>query len=398
MSNWPSRTLEDVCEDLTVGHVGSMASQYVPTGIPFLRSQNVRVGRLDLANLKYIPQGFHQQLRNSQLYSGDIVIVRTGEPGAAALIPEGVGELNCSDLVIARPARMVDPRFLCYAINTTAARYISAHLVGAVQQHFNVGAARKIRLAIPPLGVQQAIAGALGALDDKIAVNDRISALHERILAARFQELQIDVEPEQVSSIPASELIEFNPRLSAPRSANAVYLEMSAVPTDSALVREWSRREPKSGTRFANGDTVMARITPCLENGKVAFIDFMAPYEIGVGSTEFIVLRARSGTPIHLPYFLARSPRFQTHAIRNMDGSSGRQRVGAGQLVEFPIRRPDTERLTEFGEAASSAFDHMKSLGAESRSLTELRDTLLPRLMSGEIRVRDAEKIVEDAT
>lgn len=174
MSEWPVKRLEELCADLTVGHVGSMASQYVDDGIPFLRSQNVRKGHLDLHGLKYISPEFHQQLKKSRLQPGDIVMVRTGEPGAAALIPGGFEELNCADLVIARPAIGVDPRFLCYSINATAERYISAHLVGAVQQHFNVGSARNLEISLPPFPKQRAIADVLEALDDKIAVNEEI--------------------------------------------------------------------------------------------------------------------------------------------------------------------------------------------------------------------------------
>jgi type I restriction enzyme S subunit len=81
-----------------------------------------------------------------------------------------------------------------------------------------------------------------------------------------------------------------------------------------------------------------------------------------------------------------------------MVGSSGRQRVNAGQLVDFALRKPDSESLSGFGAIASKVFAHMGSLTNESRNLIQLRDTLLPKLMSGEIRVRDAEKVVEDVT
>lgn len=398
MPNWTVKPLGDLCDELTVGHVGSMASEYVASGIPFLRSQNVRKGYLNLDGLKYIPLEFHRKLRKSRLTPGNIVIVRTGEPGAAALIPEGLGELNCSDLVIARPSVNVDPRFLCYSINATAERYIAAHLVGAVQQHFNVGSARNMQIALPSLFEQRALSLVLGALDDKIAVNGRIANTYGELLSTRFTDLRVDTDPAGAMGISVSQLVEFNPALRVARDADAVYLDMAAVPTDGATVSEWSRREPKSGTRFANGDTVMARITPCLENGKTAFVDFMDDGEVGIGSTEFIIMRARPGVPIHLPYFLARSSRFRNYAIQNMVGSSGRQRVAATQLMDFPLTRPDSDHMSDFGTAATDAFRYMRSLADESRKLAELRDTLLPKLMSGEIRVRDAEKVVEDVT
>jgi type I restriction enzyme S subunit len=123
----------------------------------------------------------------------------------------------------------------------------------------------------------------------------------------------------------------------------------------------------------------------------------MSNGEIGVGSTEFIVMRSRPGIPGEFSYFLARSARFREHAIRNMVGSSGRQRVSAADAANFFIARPSEEALASFGEHASAAFAHMKSLESESRTLGTLRDTLLPQLMSGKLRVRDAERIAEDA-
>jgi type I restriction enzyme S subunit len=269
--------------------------------------------------------------------------------------------------------------------------------VGSANPTLNRNHVHPLAVRWPSVPEQQRIAELLGALDDKIAVNDRITETHEQLLKARFEDLKVDVDTDSVSPGTASDLIKFNPTLPLPRD-QAVYLDMAAVPTETALVKEWARRDPKSGTRFSNGDTVMARITPCLENGKTAFIDFMEDDEIGIGSTEFIVMRAQPGVPEHVPYFLARSQRFRDNAIRNMVGSSGRQRVNAAQLMDFSIAKPDTQRLAVFGEAARVSFGHMRSLSRESRDLAKLRDVLLPRLMSGEIRVRDAEKIVEDVT
>ncbi|MGW1627134.1 restriction endonuclease subunit S, partial [Streptomyces sp. NPDC002172] len=113
--------------------------------------------------------------------------------------------------------------------------------------------------------------------------------------------------------------------------------------------------------------------------------------------TEFIVMRSVRGIPPEFSYFLARSKRFREHAIRNMVGSSGRQRVAAVDAANFYIGRPDEMLLSEFGGMASDFFTHMRSLDRESRTLATLRDTLLPQLMSGKLRIRDAEKVVEDA-
>jgi type I restriction enzyme, S subunit len=133
---WREVMLEDVAEDLTVGHVGPMASEYVDQGIPFLRSQNVEPLRLNDIDLKFISTEFHSRLKKSALSPGDVVIVRTGKPGACAVIPETLPVSNCSDLVIVRCSSELDPRFLAYYVNSVAVHHVNSHLVGAVQQHF----------------------------------------------------------------------------------------------------------------------------------------------------------------------------------------------------------------------------------------------------------------------
>lgn len=150
--------------------------------------------------------------------------------------------------------------------------------------------------------------------------------------------------------------------------------------------------------RFRNGDTLIARITPCLENGKVAYVDFLEEGEVGWGSTEFIVMCPRDPVPREFAYFLAREQRFRDFAIKNMGGSSGRQRVSAKALSEFAIAAPDESRCRQFGDFAAPLMAQSGMFNRESKSLAVLRDRLLPNLISGEIRVRDAEILAEAAT
>ena len=124
-----------------------MAAEYVPVGIPFLRSQNVEPFRVNLDDVKYVGEAFHARLAKSALQPGDVVIVRTGRPGTAAVIPPSLPVANCSDLVIVSDRVPNSIRhFLMYFINSAGAGHLASHLVGAVQQHFNVGSARTLRI------------------------------------------------------------------------------------------------------------------------------------------------------------------------------------------------------------------------------------------------------------
>ncbi len=286
-----------------------------------------------------------------------------------------------------------DPRFAYYLLDQID---FSGYNSGAAQPMLNRNYITQIPIHLPHPGEQRAIATVLGALDDKIAVNERIAATYEELLQCKYTQLGLSDEPDDAIAVPVTDLVSFNRKLTKPTADEPVYVDMAALQTNRASIPSWTHRAPKSGPRFTNGDTLLARITPCLENGKTGYVDFMQEGEIGLGSTEFIVIRSIAGMPLELSYFLARDSRFREHAIRNMVGTSGRQRVSAADAANYFVNQPDSDAVVAFGKEAAVAFAHMKSLQGESRNLTALRDTLLPQLMSGRLRVKDAEKIVED--
>jgi type I restriction enzyme, S subunit len=397
MCEWPIRSLQEVCEELTVGHVGSMASQYVAKGIPFLRSQNVRVGRLDLANLKFIPQEFHQQLRKSQLRPGDIVIVRTGEPGAAALIPESLGELNCSDLVIARPGVSVDARYLCYAINATAGQYIAAHLVGAVQQHFNVESARRIRLAIPPFALQQAIAAVLTALDDKIAVNDRIVTTSLTLAASLFESSVADTKfgRDTFGSVAAVY------GGGTPRTSEPTYWDGGiawTTPTDVTILASpylFSTARTITESGLANCASQLYPPGSIFMTSRATIGSFAIPQVPAAVNQGFIVVVP----PIEeLRWWLFHEMRSRIDDMLSLANGSTFMELSRTNFKAMQVRIPTMDTIAWFDAKVSPLHRSATESARESLTLAELRDALLPKLMSGEIRVRDAEKAVEEAT
>jgi type I restriction enzyme S subunit len=192
---WEDVTLEQVANDVTVGHVGPMADQYVEVGIPFLRSLNVEPFIINTNDLKQISHEFHLKLKKSALKPGDIVIVRTGKPGACAVIPDWLPEANCSDVVVVRANSKVRPSFISFVVNSSATHHINTHTVGAVQQHFNVGSARQIRFRLPPLAEQDRILAVLGALNDKIELNRCMNETLEATARAIFRDWFVDFGP-----------------------------------------------------------------------------------------------------------------------------------------------------------------------------------------------------------
>lgn len=137
------------------------------------------------------------------------------------------------------------------------------------------------------------------------------------------------------------ELMQFNPQESIPRNALAKKISMDKIRPFSKFVNEYEITEYKCGTKFRNDDTLLARITPCLENGKTAKVNILNNGEVGFGSTEFIVLRAKKNiSDADFIYYLAISPTFRDIAIKSMIGTTGRQRVQDDALKNLVVRVP----------------------------------------------------------
>ena len=152
------------------------------------------------------------------------------------------------------------------------------------------------------------------------------------------------------SQMRAADFIEFNPRLSIKKGAVATKIAMDKLKPFTKKIPETEKAEFGVGSKFCNGDTIMARITPCLENGKTAFVDILEDNEIAFGSTEFIVMRAREGiSDPQFVYYLATSPMFRNVAIKSMVGSSGRQRVQQSVLDELELTVPSLEKQKQIG-------------------------------------------------
>ena len=173
---------------------------------------------------------------------------------------------------------------------------------------------------------------------------------------------------------------------------------MKALPTTGFSVMEIGEKHYSGGAKFNNGDVLLARITPCLENGKTAIVDFLADDETGFGSTEFIVLRGKGAIRTPSIACLSRYNTFRDHCIQSMVGSSGRQRVQNACFTNFYLSLPPgTDLLNKFDQLVKEKFEKITKSTEQSRILIKLRDTLLPKLLSGELRVPDAEKLLEVA-
>ena len=369
MSDWRSVRLGDVA-DVTVGHVGPMVEEYEADGVPFLRSQNVRPHRIDLEGCIRIGPDFHARLRKSALVPGDVVTVRTGKPGTTAVIPPWLKEANCSDLVITRPGSDLDPRWLSYFINEAARGHISAHLVGAVQQHFNVSSAKSMELQLPDIEEQRAIAEVLGALDDKIAANSRVIKAANALAAAEWARCAASVTSAQPLRDVA--LLHYGKALPArDRTPGPVEVVGSGGPSGS------------HNRALIDGEGVVVG-----RKGTVGAVYWLHGPHFPIDTTYWVEPIAKVG--LHYLYYALRSAR-----LAEMNSDSAVPGLNRDEAYAQPISVPDPKAHERFEERCRLLFDQVAQRTAESGRLADARDALLPLLMSGKVRVKDAEKIVE---
>jgi len=393
-------------------------------GVPMVNSQNVLDGSVSPHIEFRVSKELHARFKRSTIRGGEILLTLVGANfGRVAIAPPSFAGFNCARPVGIIPVRE-HPKFVMFCLQSPLTRQFMDNWANTTAQPtLNLKEVANLPIPLPPLAEQKAIAAVLGALDDKIELNRRMNATLEAMARALFQSWFVDFDPVRAkldgrkpegldkataalfpgafqdsilgpipqgwmaSRIP--DAVEVNPRRTLKSGVVAPYLDMKNLPTQGHSADEVVDREFTSGTKFQNGDTLLARITPCLENGKTGFVDFLDEGQVGWGSTEYIVLAPKPPLPSQFGYLLARSDALRVHAIQNMTGTSGRQRVPSECFNTFYLAVPPLEIARRFDELTTPLMSKIKSNAQESRTLATLRDTLLPKLLSGELRVRN---------
>lgn len=203
-------------------------------------------------------------------------------------------------------------------------------------------------------------------------------------------ESEIGMVPEGWAVKKTTDAIYVNPTTKVPKEGEKPFVSMGNLSNDSMFINDFEYRTGNSGSKFKNCDTLFARITPCLENGKTAYVQFL-PFnnDIAFGSTEFIVLRSKTLCS-ELVYLMARSNEFRDNAIKSMSGATGRQRVQEACFDRFLFAHPDSKIISAFAKHISPLFQNAYLLNNKNANLRRTRDLLLHKLISGEV---DVEKL-----
>ena len=177
-----------------------------------------------------------------------------------------------------------------------------------------------------------------------------------------------------------------NPTERVGKADEVTFVPMDRLATNSMYFVPEGKRVGAAGVKFRNGDTLLPRITPCLENGKRGYVTCLNDGEVGVGSTEFIVLRARRLRSEHI-YFLSINDDLRKHAELSMTGASGRQRVQEECFNFLLVAVPPEAIAEQFAQTVGPMLKEIALLSQQVRKLAAARDALLPRLISGKFKV-----------
>lgn len=337
---WKWTALSSVAQ-LESGHTPSRKHpEYWDGGIPWIgiKDATENHGRTIQDTHQHVSELGLQNSSARLLPANTVCLSRTASVGFVVVM--GRPMATSQDFVNWVCGPEINPHFLKYVLlleNEALWRFAR----GTTHQTIYYPEAKAFHVCLPPLPEQKAIARILGTLDDKIELNRRMNATLEAMARALFQSWFVDFDPvhanaagrppgrmnEKTASLfpaafqdsalgeipagwtarPLSEVIEVNPRRMLSKGALAPYLDMKNLPTQGHSADEVVDREFGSGTKFKNGDTLLARITPCLENGKTGFVDFLQDGQVGWGSTEYIVLAPNPPLPPEFGYLLARS-------------------------------------------------------------------------------------------
>lgn len=369
---------------------------------PYLANVNVRWGEFDLEDLPLMKFEESEQERYELKY-GDLVICEGGEPGRCAIWKEQIPNMKIQKaLHRVRVHDCLDYRYLFYwFLLAGKTGELDQYFTGATIKHMPGQKLKEVVIDKPPLEIQHRIADILSAYDDLIENNQKQIKLLEEAAQRLYKEWFVDLcfpghentkivdgVPEGWNWCKLEDAIQLDPKVTLTKERMKQFIPMSALSTSSMVLDEsqFTETTSNSGSKFQNGDTLLARITPCLENGKTAYVSGLKSDEGAVGSTEYIVMRAKTINS-YMVYLLARTDDFRQSAINSMSGSDGRQRVKSDKLKMLDYLHPTSELVEKFENVEEPIFEKIYRLSKQMQQAKQARDLLLPKLMSGEVEV-----------
>ena len=375
-----------------------------------VRSQNVHDRHFDDSNLAFISDSHASELRGAELKPGDLLLNITGDGvtfARSCLVPHEILPACVNQhvsIIRLQPGGCLPGYLLAYLTHPEIKGYMESFNAGGSRRAITKGNIESFRVPIPPVDQQEEISEILGALDDKIELSRRMNQTLEAMARAIFKSWFVDFEPvsegqswlQERRSIGA--LVRIQNESINPSDLNLEFFSHFSIPAfdEGRLPRTEVGGSIKSNKFLVPKDAVLlSKLNP-----RIPRVWLPSTYAIprAICSTEFLVVVPRMATDREFIYSLFCSPEFMERFASRTTGTSGsHQRVRPADLLQMDLLVPIPEARRTYSETVGPLLSKIAQTLEESQTLAALRDTLLPKLLSGEIRVKQAEKIVGDA-
>ena len=350
------------------------------------------------------------------------------------MVPSSLPQSNCSDLVIVRTGQHLDPRYLAYYLNSAASHHIASVLVGAVQQHFNVSEAKRLKLPIPPIDEQRRIVQILGCLDEKIELNRQTAITLEELAQRLFKSWFVDFDPvrakmagRQPAHMPSETAALFPEKLvdsplgripngwgvkpvlevcdlrgGAQPPASTFIAEPKLGYVRLLQIRDFSSDshptfvpEKKNLKMVTEDDILIGRYGSASGNKGKDSLGRMCRGLAGAYNVALMKLEPKlAGREFSYQIFNSNQFYWYLHGISSKAVQSG---FSKKELAQYKVVIPTGDVMQKFEMLAAVFWEKQKLLMRENQTLIELRNRLLPKLIGGKIRVSEAQEIAEEA-
>jgi type I restriction enzyme S subunit len=388
MGEWKEVELSAIA-DVQTGPFGSQlhASDYVPVGVPVIMPNNIGQ-RLTLneANMNYITEADATRLARYKVRENDIVFSRRGDVDKCILIDARKAGWFCgTGCLFARlNSKVIDPTFVAYQFDSPELKnWLRTNAVGTTMPNLNSKILERAPVALPDLPEQRAIASVLSSLDAKIDLLHRQNKTLEGMAEALFRQWFVEEAEENAAEGTLAD-VAVNIRDGVPVNAFNVddrYVALEHIDRRRiALLQYGSSADVASNKyRFQANDILFGKLRPYFH--KVCLTSFA-----GICSTDILVIRPKRPELLYYCLFAF----FQDEVVEYANAGSGGTRMPRtswSDLSKYPIALPGKERLEAFNKVVKPMIEKLQANIPQIQSLTALRDTLLPKLMSGEVRV-----------
>lgn len=363
-------------------------NDYVDSGIPVIRGTNMSSGRYIGGEYAYVSRDkFDSDLSRNVAGAGDLVFTQRGTLGQVAMVPEGPFELyvvSQSQMRARINSEIANRDFVYYACTSQVFnRQIHDRAISTGVPHINLGILAELEVPLPDLADQQAIAEVLGTLDDKIAANAKLSRTISDYLAALFEESTAESDWIALGDVAA-----VNEKLVRPNAGGHLrYVDISSV-TDGTISWpgriSWDGAPGRARRGLSEGDTIWSTVRPNRRSHALVLSD---DPEL-VASTGLAVISPRSCGFAFL-YQATDTLDFSSY-LENVAEGSAYPAVKADRFLAAPIPWPEADVRNIFERVAAPLRRQQYALDVENQTLASTRDTLLPQLVSGKLRVKDA--------